>query len=168
MPEDSVDRHVAHWARELDPFDPVKEAIVMRLAFLGRHLARTRREALDSDGLRHGEFKMLLTLRRQGPPYTASPSRLADLLGLTRGALSSRLGPLEQAGLITRATDATDRRRVHVQLTEAGHEALRRHLDSEGRGEDDLLSVLADDERQALAGLLRKLVVGVESGPGAA
>jgi hypothetical protein len=31
-----------------------------------------------------------------------------------------------------------------------------------------MLSVLDDDERNALAGLLRKLVVGVESGPGAA
>ncbi|MFC0844598.1 MarR family winged helix-turn-helix transcriptional regulator [Streptomyces noboritoensis] len=168
MPEDSADRQVARWARELDPYDPVKEAIVMRLAILGRHLAQTRRETLDSDGLRHGEFKMLLMLRRQGPPYTTSPSRLAELVGLTRGALSARLGPLEQAGLLTRTTDATDRRRVHVQLTEAGHAALRGHLDSEGRGEDALLSVLDDDERHALAGLLRKLVVGVESGPGAA
>ncbi|MFD9489678.1 MarR family winged helix-turn-helix transcriptional regulator [Streptomyces sp. NPDC059991] len=167
MPEDSADRQVAHWARELDPYDPVKEAIMMRLAILGRHLARTRRETLDSDGLRHAEFKMLLMLRREGPPYTTSPSGLADLLGLTRGALSSRLGPLEQAGLITRATDATDRRRVHVQLTAAGHEALRGHLDSEGRGEEALLSVLTDEERHALAGLLRKLVVGVEVGPGA-
>jgi hypothetical protein len=40
---------------------------------------------------------VLLTLRRLGPPYEASPSRLADLLGLTRGALSARLGPVEDA-----------------------------------------------------------------------
>jgi MarR family len=54
---------------------------------------------------------VLLVLRRQGPPYSASPSYLADALGLTRGALSARLAPIEQAGLITRATDEADRRR---------------------------------------------------------
>jgi DNA-binding MarR family transcriptional regulator len=161
---DSIDRHVELWAQELDWLDPVQEAIFARLAILGRHAARARRETLDSDGLRHWQFKVLLTLRRLGPPYAASPSRLADLLGLTRGALSARLGPLEEAGLITRAHDTADRRRVHVRLTPAGYEAFEQHATSEGKGEGALLSVLTVDERQTLADLLRKLVVAVESG----
>jgi hypothetical protein len=74
---DSVDRHVALWSKELDWMDPVKEAIFARLAILARHAAQARRDTLDSDGLRHWQFKVLLMLRRIGPPYEASPSRLA-------------------------------------------------------------------------------------------
>jgi hypothetical protein len=89
--EDSVDRHVAVWVKELAWMDPVKEAIFFRLAILARHAGRTRRDTLDSDGLRQWQYKVLLMLRRLGPPYETSPSRLAELLGLTRGALSARL-----------------------------------------------------------------------------
>jgi DNA-binding MarR family transcriptional regulator len=165
---DSADQHVALWSTELDWLDPVKEAIFVRLAILARHAAQARRDTLDSDGLRHWQFKVLLMLRRLGPPYAASPSQLADLLGLTRGALSARLGPLEAAGLINRATDAADRRRVHVRLTPAGYHAFEQHASSEEQGEGALLSVLTPEEKQTLADLLRKLVVAVESGPDAA
>jgi DNA-binding MarR family transcriptional regulator len=165
---DSVDQHVTLWSKELDWLDPVTEAIFARLAILARHAASARRDALDSDGLRHWQFKVLLMLRRLGPPYAASPSQLADMLGLTRGALSARLGPLEEAGLVTRANDMADRRRVHVRLTPVGYDAFEQHASAEEQGEGALLSVLTPDEKQTLADLLRKLVVAVESGPDAA
>ncbi|MCX5007951.1 MarR family transcriptional regulator [Streptomyces sp. NBC_00638] len=161
---DSVDRHVALWSRELDWMDPVKEAIFARLAVLARHADRARRDTLLSGGLQRGQFKILLMLRRLGPPYEASPSQLADMLGLTRGALSARLGPIEDAGLITRSAGTADRRRVRVRLTAAGYEAFERHAASEDEGENALLAVLSPAERQTLAGLLRKLVVAAETG----
>ncbi|MEV6103709.1 MarR family transcriptional regulator [Streptomyces sp. NPDC051940] len=161
--EDSVDRHVAVWAREIDGLDAVKEAIIARLALLGRRIAATRRESLAAGDLRQWQFKVLLILRRQGPPYTASPSELADQLGLTRGALSARLAPLEDAGLITRVADAADRRRVHVALTPPGNATLERQLTSEDEGELALLAPLTPAERATLATLLRKLVLAVET-----
>lgn len=84
--------------------DPVEEAIFARLAIPARHAAQAGRDTVDSDGLQHWQFKGLLMLRRLGPPYEKSPSQLADMAGLTRGALSARLGPLEDAGLITART----------------------------------------------------------------
>jgi DNA-binding MarR family transcriptional regulator len=144
--------------------DPVKEAIFARLAILARQAARTRRDALDYDGLKHWQFKVLLMLRRLGPPYEASPSRLADMLGLTRGALSARLGALEDAGLITRTPERADRRRVRVRLTDAGFDAFEQHAVSEDEGENALLAVLSPAERRTLADLLRKLVLSAESG----
>src|SRR5215469_16625361 len=129
---DWVDEHVTRWSEELRGLDPVQEEIFTRLAVLHRHMTQARRDTLHTGGLTYWQFKVLLTLRRHGPPYSASPSHLADRLGLTRGALSAQLGPLEQDGLITRATDGADRRRVHVQLTPAGHSTFEQHIDSEG------------------------------------
>ena len=162
MTQDSVDRHVELWSKELGWLDPVSEAIFARLAILARHAAQARRDTLDADGLRYWQFKVLLQLRRTGPPYEASPSQLADSLGLTRGALSARLAPIEDAGLITRTHDTGDRRRVRVRLTEAGSAAFEEHASREERGEAALLAPLSPAERQTLADLLRKLVVATE------
>jgi DNA-binding MarR family transcriptional regulator len=160
---DSADRHVALWSKELDWMDPVTEAIFARLAILARHAAQARRDALDSDGLQHWQFNVLLMLRRFGPPYEVSPSQLADMLGLTRGSLSARLGPLEDAGLIIRTNERADRRRVGVKLTDAGFDVFERHAVSEDEGENALLAVLSPAERRMLADLLRTLVVSAES-----
>ena len=160
---DSVDRHVELWAKELDSMDPVQEAVFGRLAIVSRHATAVRRDALESDGLRYWQFKVLVMLRRQGPPYEASPSRLAEMLGLTRGALSARLRPIEEAGLIVRNADGGDRRRVHVRLTPLGHRAFEEHASVEGKGEGDLLQPLTPKERQTLADLLRKIVLAIET-----
>jgi DNA-binding MarR family transcriptional regulator len=157
---DSADRHIDAWGDELPWLDPVQEAIIVRLAVLGRHLTQARRAALAGGGLEHGQFKILLALRRGGSPYVASPSELADRLGLTRGALSARLGPLERAGLIERGAEpGHDRRRVRVRLTAAGDAAFERHAVTENQGEAALLATLDPDERRTLADLLRKLVI---------
>jgi DNA-binding MarR family transcriptional regulator len=159
---DAADEHVAVWEGELAWLDPVQEAIVVRLAILNRHLGQARRAALRAGDLERWRFKVLLALRKGGPPYEASPSVLADRLGLTRGALSARLRPLEEDGLITRSGEAGDRRRVRVRLTEAGYAVFERHAGEESRGEAALLAALTPSEREDLAGLLRKLVVAAD------
>ena len=82
--QDSIDRHVERWRDELDFLDPVHEAVVARLMILSRHLAGTRDAAHADAALPRPSFKILLALRRLGAPYTASPSELADHLGLSR------------------------------------------------------------------------------------
>lgn len=165
-PRDSIDDHVDLWSKELPGLDPVQEAIVGRLQVLNRYQTTNRTAALDSDGLAKWQFKTLLMLRREGEPYEASPSRLADILGLTRGALSARLATLEELGLLSRRHHADDRRRVTVRLTTAGNRALESTIGQEEAGETQLFSVLTDREKDALARLLRKLVVAVETGGG--
>jgi DNA-binding MarR family transcriptional regulator len=118
---------------------------------------------LDSDGLKQWQYKVLLMLRRLGPPYETSPSHLAELLGLTRGALSARLVTIEEAGLIVRTHETGDRRRVRVRLTDAGYAVFEQHAVAEEEGEIALLAALTPAERRTLADLLRKLVLAVES-----
>jgi DNA-binding MarR family transcriptional regulator len=159
---DSADEHVATWSAELDWLDPVQEAIVVRLAILNRQLTQARRAASGAGTLERWQFKVLLALRRGGPPYEASPSVLAERLGLTRGALSARLAPLEAAGLITRSVQAEDRRRVRVRLTRSGGAAFERHAGDESRAEGVLLAALTPAQQRTLAGLLRRLVLAAE------
>jgi DNA-binding MarR family transcriptional regulator len=164
---DSADEHVAVWAKELTWLDPVQEAIVVRLTILNRVLGQARRAALAAGEGQRWRFKVLLALRKGGAPYEASPSELAERLGLTRGALSARLRPLEEDGLIERRGEDGDRRRVRVRLTEAGYASFERHAGVESRGETELLAALTPAERETLADLLRKLVLAAERNPAA-
>jgi DNA-binding MarR family transcriptional regulator len=161
--QDSVDRHVSLWQRELPWMDPLHEQVVARLMLITKHLSRAREAAFTDDDLGRASFKVLLALRRLGPPYTAQPSELADQLGLSRGALSARLSPLEDDGLITRTTDPHDRRRVHVALTAAGIAAFDRHGQHEGRDEAALLDSMSKADQRRLADLLRVLVLAIET-----
>jgi DNA-binding MarR family transcriptional regulator len=158
-----VDDHVDRWVRELPSLDPLREQVIARINKVARHVSVGRSTALAAGDLAVWQFKTLLMLRRVGKPYELSPSALADLLGLTRGALSARLAGLEERGLVVRELDAGDRRRVRVRLTAAGRKALDAQLGAEGSTEDRLLSALNERELRTLAALLRKLVIAIES-----
>lgn len=160
---DSVDERLDIWLRELPGLDPVKEQIISRISIVNKAVSESRAESLDSNELAYWQFKTLLMLRRQGSPYELSPSELADVLGLTRGALSARLAGLEERGLVVREHELGDRRRVTVRLTDTGHRAVEAQLDGEDAKEKRILAGLTDREKQALANLLRKLVNVIES-----
>jgi DNA-binding MarR family transcriptional regulator len=110
-------------------------------------------------GLEPGWHDVLATLRR-----TAEPMRPTDLTGsmmLTSSGMTKRLDKLEHAGLIERRPDPGDRRGVLIALTAKGRalidELTAAHLDNEKR----LLGALSDAEQKQLAGLLRKLRLGL-------
>jgi DNA-binding MarR family transcriptional regulator len=69
----------------------------------------------DAIGLNRTDMRCLDVISREGP---VTAGRLADATGLTSGAMTTALDRLERAGLARRVRDATDRRRVLVELTE--------------------------------------------------
>ncbi|TCL72897.1 MarR family transcriptional regulator [Rhizobium sp. BK251] len=160
--EDHVDRLRRQWERELPDLDTEPMAILGRAFRLG-NLVRPSIEAtfagLDLD---RGEFDVIATLRRSGPPYRLTPTEMYSSLMISSGGLTHRLDRLERAGLIRREKSSHDGRSVQVALTEAGvaraEEAFRKDMASEAV----FLDGLDDAERATLAGLLRKLVGRIE------
>jgi DNA-binding PadR family transcriptional regulator len=66
-------------------------------------------------GLNPSDHKCADILTSEAEPCT--PGRLADLTGLTTGAVTGVLDRLERAGFIAREADPHDRRRVLVRFT---------------------------------------------------
>jgi DNA-binding MarR family transcriptional regulator len=69
----------------------------------------------DKLGLGPSDHKCADLIHFQGEPISAG--RLAELTGLSTGAITGVLDRLERAGFVTRTPDPSDRRRVMVRYT---------------------------------------------------
>lgn len=160
--KDSIDDHVALWAREQADLDARVEGIVVRMQVLTRHLDRQRDAVLASYGLQWWEFKTLHMLRRGGTPYRATPGALAKQLSMSPAAMTNRLDALERHGYVVRGHDPDDRRKVVATLTKAGREVWERGIDDIQKLEQDLVRALPAKDQDVLEGLLRRLVKSTE------
>lgn len=159
---DSVDRIVAEWAAEAPDLPTAPVEVLTRLARVRIRMDEELAAVFSRHDLTAPDFTVIAALRRAGDPYTLPQSVLQSRLRLTSGTVSVRLGRLEAKGVVTRAPSADDGRGVLVTLTPRGlslfDEVAPEHL----ANEDVLLSALTDPERDQLAALLRKLLVGFE------
>jgi DNA-binding MarR family transcriptional regulator len=157
-----VGRARAAWAREVPDLDTSPMEVIGRILRVA-HLADTSiRRILRREGLDRGGLDVLATLRRSGPPYRLTPTRLAAELVLTTGAMTHRVDTLVQAGLVQRFADPADRRSSLVGLTEQGKDAAARAMAAHLAGEAALLDSLAPADRRALGALLARLLTGIE------
>ncbi len=165
---DSVDGIIDEWHRQRPDLPVAPVGVITRLGRVRAHLDTALAQVFAGFELTPADFQVLVTLRRAGTPYQLGQARLMDALGLTSGTISVRLARLERRGVVVREPDPGDKRSFTVRLTPRGEDLFDRiapiHLESEGL----LLSALAPEEQDALAGLLRKLLTSFEhTGPNA-
>ena len=84
-----------------------------------------------------------------------SPGRLAELSGLTSGAITGVLDRLERGGFVTRRPDPQDRRRMAVEPVAARVRELEAELSPLDAAIGGLLSGAPDDQRATIAAFLR-------------
>ncbi len=154
----------AEWAAECPDLDTSPLETIGRILRAGHLADAAIRGTLRRHGLDRGGFDVLASLRRAGPPYQLTPTRLYEELMLTSGAVTHRVDALERAGLVQRCGGQRDRRSTLVGLTAQGTaligEAMGAHLSCE----QELIAALPAADRQALAALLQKLLIGMEDG----
>jgi DNA-binding MarR family transcriptional regulator len=169
MQADHVERLRAQWARELPDLDTTPMAVLGR-AYRLSNLVRPSIEALFAGfDLDRGEFDVLSTLRRSGPPYRLSPTELYRSLMISSGGLTHRLIRLEKAGLVRREKAPGDGRSLLVTLTEEGGRRVEAAFRADMENEMRFLGGMAPERRDLLAALLKELLAGLEAqvAPGA-
>ncbi|GGP87111.1 MarR family winged helix-turn-helix transcriptional regulator [Streptomyces melanogenes] len=158
---DWTDGHVEQWLPVLPGLDPVVEGAVTRMKKLSVHLQRVREQSLVDFALDRPEFDTLHKLAGRGG--TATPSQLATDLDLAPASVTGRLDALERRGFLRRTPSTTDRRRVHVELTESGRATWRGAMDMLGDEESRVLGALSRGEQEALNDMLRRIMVLAEA-----
>jgi DNA-binding MarR family transcriptional regulator len=98
-------------------------------------------------GLNATDLLAVQLVAREGE---ATPGRLAELAGLTTGAITGVLDRLEKAGVVNRQPDPDDRRRIIVRLVQSRIEELAVTLQPLASATDALLARYAPKERAAI------------------
>ena len=147
------------WRQQLPGLDTAGMVVLGRLAEAAQLIARDHLNPLFARfGLQPGEFDVLATLRRSGPPYRLTPTTLYEAAMIFSGSMTNRLDRLEKAGLVQRLPNPEDGRGTLVGLSEAGltliDEAVNAHVANQRR----VLAGLDAAEQVQLAGLLEKLL----------
>jgi DNA-binding MarR family transcriptional regulator len=139
----------------------VQAACSLLIVQLARGARRRIEQAVAPSGLRPNEVLALVHLRERGP---SAQQTLVELMCVDATNLVAVLNRLEDAGLIERRRDRSDRRRAIVALAAPGEQVLS-DLDRALRQVDDeILARLTLTERQTLIALLSSLVEHIAAG----
>lgn len=168
QPADHVDRLRAQWLREMPEVDTSPMEIIGRARRITLALRPDIEAVFARHGLDAGEFDVLGSLRRSGPPYRLRPTELYKVLMISSGGLTDRLARLEARGLVRRIPSPEDRRSLMVELTPEGRAKAEAAFAEDMALELEMVSALTGKEREELARLLRKLAVSLEAAAQAA
>jgi DNA-binding MarR family transcriptional regulator len=102
-------------------------------------------------------FEVLVQLR-QAPEGRLKMNQIADAIVHSTGGTTRLIDRLEEAGFVERQLCPSDRRAIHVAITERGNAKLDRAFDVHlAYLEQNLTARLSGEERATLASLLTKL-----------
>lgn len=157
-----VNKILEQWQHERPDLDVSPMEVMGRIPRLAKHLDRSIQETVSEFGINPGDFDVLATLRRSGPPYQLSPTDLFNTLMVSSGTMTHRVDRLEQADLVKRIPEPRDRRGMLIQLTDRGFNTIEKAVEAHVANGHRLLSVLDEAERKILAQLMHKLLISFE------
>ncbi len=150
------------WRQQLPDLDTAGMVVLGRLAEAAQLIARDHLNPLFARfGLQPGEFDVLATLRRSGPPYRLTPTTLYEAAMISSGSMTNRLDRLEKAGLVQRLPNPEDGRGTLVGLSEAGLALIDETVNAHVANQRRVLAGLDAAEQVQLAGLLEKLLTAL-------
>lgn len=158
MDPDEVDHVVAAWRSQRPDLAVDSMHVWSRIHRLSALLDTHRKRCFSDRGLEAWEFDVLAALRRAGAPHQLSPGQLLAQTHVTSGTMTHRIDRLKGRGLVTRLRNPEDGRGALVELTVQGRELVDDAIGALIALEESLLGEWAPEERDALAGLLRRLL----------
>ena len=121
-------------------------------------IATLSKEMEEEHGIPLGWYEVLLYLH-DAPQHRLRMHELADSLLLSRSVATRFVDRMQEAGLVERGPDPSDRRGTHVAMTRAGQAVFARaaptHLAGIRRHFTDHLD---DEEAEVIAGAMRKVL----------
>jgi DNA-binding MarR family transcriptional regulator len=108
----------------------------------------------DMDNLADGQIFVLLNLNRKG---VCNATDIANMIGITSGAVTGMTDKLVSMGLITRERSDTDRRVVLFMITDKGKETIQRIRDRRFNRLTEIFRQINNDEIQSTIDVFNKI-----------
>ena len=131
-------------------------ALLTIAARTGQELARRRLSPLGLTVQLCGVMNLLA----QGP---ISQQELGEQLGIDRTTVVELIDELERQGVVERRRNPADRRSYALHLTARGKPVQRRAAKAFDAAADEFFGPLEPGERQALAGMLRRMILAAQA-----
>jgi MarR family transcriptional regulator, organic hydroperoxide resistance regulator len=138
---------------------PKRRELLTRLSDLGRIVSTQtvflHQAIAQTVGLNATDTKCLDLILR-GPDGAVTAGWLADMTGLTTGAITHILDRLERQRFVERVRDTQDRRKVFVRAREESLEILLPKYEAVGKAYMTLLEHYSDKELQLICDYMEK------------
>lgn len=128
------------------------------LRLVSNHVSHAFKLKVESRDVTVAEWVVLRALFDVGEGAGVNPSRLAESLGLTRGAVSKLLDRLATKGHVTCRSVRQDRRFQMVSLTASGRRLVPALAEMADQNEDEFFGHLTAQEFDGLIRVLRDIV----------
>ena len=155
-----TDTSLPEFSRRYPNMNPSAIKACAALLRTGSELLTAFEAILGHHGLSQGRFLTLIVMNRN-PDEAASPSSLAEKVGVKRATMTGLLDRLERDDLIERRAHQRDRRKIGVQLTPKGRQVLAEMLPDYYRHVAKIMAKLTEKERLELMSLLGKVNQGL-------
>lgn len=142
--------------------DPGASDAFLHLLQTGDAVFAAESRFLAQHNVSQGRFTVLMLLNRCAEE-PSTPAELADEAGVTRATMTGLIDTLEKDGLVSRASDAHDRRAVLVQLTAAGRQLMEQVVPDYFATVAKIMKPLNPTQQQQLVGLLQTIQHGLNA-----
>jgi DNA-binding MarR family transcriptional regulator len=140
--------------------DSLERSIIRSLRRIIRAVGLYSRELLRRRNLTTSQ---LATLRQLGRHGALSAGDLARGISVSQATVTGIVDRLERRGLVTRSRDSEDRRRVVIDLTDPGRQAVASSPPPLHERFMVRLAELPEDERREIDRMLRRIVEMMEA-----
>ena len=134
------------------------------LRYVSNHVSQAFARKVEAHGVTVAEWVLMRQLLE---PDSLAPSRLAERMGMTRGAVTKLADRLIAKSLLTRAADPEDGRAQTLSLTRAGRTLVPKLAALADANDAEFFASLAPKDRAALLRILKGIVAtrGLKSLP---
>lgn len=143
--------------------DESVQRVITAVHRVSRRLNRWYDQKLADLDVSTGEWAVLSELAKADESAALTPSQLAAAANVAPSSMTHRLDRMEARGLVSREMDRQNRTRVLVRLTDAGWQLYAATIRESNLVEEDLMAGLTDRQVRELAGLLEKLLAGLDT-----
>jgi len=138
LPASELTSHLGYWLR-----------------YVSNHVSQAFARKVESHGVTVAEWVLMRQLLEV---KALAPSRLADCMGMTRGAVSKLADRLIAKSLLARTADPQDGRAQTLCLTRAGRSMVPKLAALADANDAEFFDHLAPNDRAALLRILREIV----------
>jgi DNA-binding MarR family transcriptional regulator len=123
---------------------------------VSNHVSHAFARKLEASGVTVAEWVVLREMYSSG--QRTAPSVVAELTGLTRGAVSKLISRLLEKRLVTRRESSSDRRYQDIELTKAAIALVPSLAKLADENDEEFFGVISATERETLRAILQRVV----------